>query len=307
MYLRRKPSVERKPFVPVSLEDPVRKRRRERADFIGKSIENTLLLAWIMAPLVGVGYAQVDTLAERRKLMAELRQRASMPFLYTEKGKKSIEWIQEVAKGERVMPMNMAEFKLKIEGNIGGISEEEMQKAVTVFRKRIEEFRANLTQADEQGTLRSIIATWGHYEADQSYVTDLLMDRGGNCEARAVYLCGAVEAIHPEWKNRLQFETLWGEDDNGNVVPHIRCVIRDDENGGYWIGERGQRNWKGFQLLVLAIRWMESREQGRGRHRNSLPARTFSRLVYCLMRCHLSEHRRQKTVVYIYRRRKRTP
>ncbi|MEK7094612.1 MAG: hypothetical protein AAB886_00705 [Patescibacteria group bacterium] len=121
-----------------------------------------------------------------------------------------------------------------IESAHGGISERELSSAREEFNKRALQFSELYgREKDDIGLLRAIEKSVGEYEESRTYVSDLLNDKGGNCEARAKYASALMDAVDPALTSHLTLDTLWIEQEDKTVSPHIRLAYRDKDDNAW--------------------------------------------------------------------------
>lgn len=215
---------EKKPFVPVPGADELYKQgtfeRVERRATI------PLIALTTLAAVVG---PHLDSAANRRQLSLRLERLWDTLKPMNPEEKDLARQLQEAAKGEATLPRSTARTKMDIEAAHGDRPEEEIERAAQEYERRLDSF-STLAEAENPYPLfRAVVRSFGEYEETRSYTTDLLNGNGGNCEARAYYACGMLEELVPELAPRLSFDTLWVKNEQGELEPHIRCVLVNDD------------------------------------------------------------------------------
>jgi|GEM_PF-4173241 len=116
------------------------------------------------------------------------------------------------------------EFVLLQEYMAGSIDDLRMREALKRLHDIEAEIRSDANLANEIATLKKIVAAQGEYSGDNSYLSTLLLDKKGNCKARARFTAALIDRLYPAMEIRYQVVKV-------DRVMHIRTMAQVD---GQW-------------------------------------------------------------------------
>ncbi len=223
---RKKPQrkLQRKPYSPVKNSEALFE--PDRLERVEKRAMYSMIALTALTTVLG---PNIDTPTGRRRLGLQLHRLWEEITPMNPRERQLVEQLQEAATGEAPLPQSTARTKLLIEAASGTLSEQEIASAAQEYEQRLDAFSVQTDSNNPRPFFDAVVGSFGEYDETHSFATDLLNGNGGNCEARAYYACGMVEDAMPELTPRVSIETLWVENEHGELTPHVRCVVVNDD------------------------------------------------------------------------------
>lgn len=131
------------------------------------------------------------------------------PFSLKEKKERASEFIKEFKKQQQrpaKIKSNWHEFFLEHAMVYGGRTEAETRAALQIYNRRVEEFCALKRKASVRTVINEILRTQGKYNKEKQLITDVLLEKTGNCEARAHYIYSMLHSVFREEIARKQMQ-----------------------------------------------------------------------------------------------------
>lgn len=142
--------------------------------------------------------------------------------------------LQDELTDQEVLDLDLSEFHFKHEELAGGVSPAEVEKAQKRYQEIIDHAKTLQAEGkDFDEVMNYVLSQKNEYQSGESYMTDLLVGDGGNCEAILKYTSSALQDLYPEIANSgaLQQETFRSYvNADGEAVPgHFRTVVEDGD------------------------------------------------------------------------------
>lgn len=161
---------------------------------------------------------------EARDEIAHVKKEQIKSILLARTPEKS-EYVKKLKEDlENDTPIDLGDFYLRTEYLEGFIDAALMGTA----KQRLSALENDLrVEAEERGlikTLRAITESNGEYSEVNSYLSSVLMDEKGNCEAREKFAASLIHRLYPRMKIAYQFVKIAG-------INHTRALVEID---GQW-------------------------------------------------------------------------
>ncbi|MBD3360905.1 hypothetical protein GF366_03835, partial [Candidatus Peregrinibacteria bacterium] len=137
------------------------------------------------------------------------------------------------------------------------LGEKEAMKRYRIAVNRYQNLIKRLLEMKNEGVSHEEIYNYliqfqGVYAEDSSFVTNLLYNGSGNCEARAKLMTMALEEV---FKGEIEVNveiTNIKNLENGNIIPHISIIVEDGEKN-YYLELPGIKKISKGQLNELTV------------------------------------------------------
>lgn len=145
------------------------------------------------------------------------------------------------------IPMSKFIFKSELLEASQSIDPKEAQKLVSDAKEKYSKCLSNLQRMKVRGTPREeiymhLLTQQGGYRRSSAYVSELLVNGSGNCEARAKLMIMLLQDLYGETVD-VQLQSINIQDSQtGKVEAHMRAVVKD--KNGYYILEFPQVRYR---------------------------------------------------------------
>jgi len=125
---------------------------------------------------------------------------------------------EKLINGERP---DLGSFYLETEYLEGLIDKDTKESAEKKFNVLTAEYQKMAEDKNENTVVNAIIQEQTGYEADRSYLSSILLNEGGNCQARQKLMASLIQRVYPNMPIQYQFV-------KSNNFPHTRTLIEID-------------------------------------------------------------------------------
>gem|GEM_PF-4095634 len=144
--------------------------------------------------------------------------------------------VGELLESGEVLSLNLSEFHLEQERLSGGVDDEKIEQAKTRYESIINKANAiKRSGAEFNEVMEYVLVKKGEYVENRSFLSDLLTDGGGNCEAREKFISSAIQDTYPdlvaEGRVKVQVFKAYTDQITKKTVPgHVRVILEDPES-----------------------------------------------------------------------------
>lgn len=127
------------------------------------------------------------------------------------------------SRAESGQEINLAQFYLESEMLEGLIDPEAYQAALSAFKKEVEHYQKEKgSMTDPKLIIARMVEDQGEYRGDSSLLSNLLLKKQGNCEAREKRLSSLIQEVFPDLKIASQTVKI-----DGTI--HTRALVQIDD------------------------------------------------------------------------------